>query len=229
MFNVGRHFMKHLFILISSLTLTLSCLAQDKHLKLDTFQKVDGFVSTYLLISSDSAFFAAFANCGEAEITKGRWRQSKDKITLIADNEEKAAIKADVQYEANSKDSLIAFRIQDYFKRPFADYGTIFFDNEFKEHQLATDDEGIVKVPKDKFVAYLTADEYDNMSIGSYILNNVHFLWNGLSDVRVTLNYPKEILTNRPRVTPFAYRGDTFIKTVKGLTSPLSRLTLEKL
>lgn len=221
--------MGNLLILISFLTLTLNGFSQGKQLKVDTFQKVNGFVSSYLLISSDTSFFIAFADCTEAEISKGKWKKEKNRITLIPETENEVKVKPLINYEENDNDSFITFIALDYFQRPFESYGFVFFDHEMKEHHISTNKEGVLHVPKNKFVAYLTPDEYDNMEIGRSLSDYIHTLDKGLAQVKVTLNYPIEVLMNRPRLKPFVYKGDTFIKTRKGLSSITNRLSLKKL
>ncbi|NNV54738.1 hypothetical protein [Limnovirga soli] len=206
----------------------LTASSQDKQINVDVFKKADGFVSSYILICSDTTFFAAFANCNEAEITKGRWKKSKDKIRLLPDSEDNITIKPTIVYDANSNDSFITFHVSDYFQKPFENYEIVFFDDQMKENEMVANENGILRIPKKKYAAYLLRDEYNAMKIGSYLVNNVHFLWNGLSDVRVKLNYPIEILTNRPSTIPFAYKGDTFIISSNQLSSTTSKFVLTK-
>jgi hypothetical protein len=211
------------------LLLTQGAIAQNKQFKVDTFYKADALTSLRLLVSSDTSFFLASSNCTEANITKGKWKQSNGKLTLIPDPEEKIIVTPSIENSVVSKVTDIKFRVLDYFKTPIGNYTVIFFDNDMKEYEHSTDESGHLSVPKNKYVAYLTIHEYNNMNIGTDVTNTVHFLWNGFSDVELTMNYPKQILRDRPNVYPFRYKEQTFIKGSKGLTSTTSRLTLKKL
>lgn len=221
--------MGHLLIFISFLTLTASAFCQDQQLKVDTFFASNGFSTSRILLSSDSTYFVAESNCTDASIAKGRWKFTNRTIQLLPAVKEENAIKPLIVKESLKDDTGIIFKVFDYFNNPIPYYSITFYDKEGRNYEYETDDKGILTVGKKKFVSFMTFHELYEFDFRNDLTSSVHSLDNSASSISLLLNYPNDILRERPSVRSFQYKGDEFVKRKKLMKSTKSGLTLTKL
>jgi len=229
MLDVVPPLMRNIIITISFLFTCAASFAQRKNITVDSFITVNGYNAFYLLICSDSSFFVASSNCTESKISKGKWLKRNGNLILYPEVKELCRVKITAVNEVNKIDSLITFKTLDYLSNPISKYTLFFYDKDMKQYEYFTNDDGIIKIAKDKFLGYIPIDEYNNLGLGSSLNDFMHILGNKNSTITLTLNYPDNILRQRINFAPFSYLGDEFKISTKGLRSIKSKLVLKKL
>lgn len=190
-------FMRQLFTTISFLILSSILLGQTSDIKVDTFIASQWPIYSRLLLCNDSTFYIITGGCVDAGISKGKWLKSNNKIFLNGVSNCETELKVSLSSQSFDSDSVVTFSFQDLFSNPFREYTVIFFDTNFHETRLVTDNEGIIKTKRKEYVAFYTQHEEQNVKVGDAINDKVHYLWDKLTRYQVILNYPTSILTDR--------------------------------
>jgi hypothetical protein len=189
--------MRKLLATISLLLFTSILFGQANNIMLDTFSASRWPMYSRLLLSNDSTFYIITGGCVEAGISKGKWLKSNNKIFLNGVSNCETELKVSLSSQSFDSDSVVTFTFQDLFSNPFREYTVIFFDTNFHETRLLTDNEGVIKTKRKEFVAFYTQNEEQNLKIGDAVNDKVHYLWDKLTRYQVTFNYPTSILTDR--------------------------------
>ncbi len=212
--------MSRVFISLVILGINSVAIGQVRQTRVDTFLNANGFSSVYILLCSDSTFFVASNNCTHSNIAKGKWIEQKGKFTLTTERSDQLSVKPDIHSEiATSGDTIVTFEIVDYLEHPIENYTIIFYNQELKEFEFDTDENGKLSIPINSYVGYFTIDDYNHMDFPGELTTGLRFLWNKYSHITLRLNYPISILRQRPNTNPFEYKGGRFTKTTNGLIS----------
>ena len=161
-----------------------------------------------LLMCNDSTFYIITGGCVDAGISKGKWLRSNNKILLSGVSNCETELKVSLTSQSFDSDSVVTFSFQDLFSNPFREYTVIFFDTNFHETRLVTNNEGVIRTKRKEYVAFYTQNEEQNVKAGDAINDKVHYLWDKLTRYQVIVNYPTSILTGRsvPEIYQFTKR-----------------------
>lgn len=189
--------MRKLLTTISFLLFTSIIFGQTNAIKVDTFFASQWPMYSRLLLCNDSTFYIITGGCVDAGISKGKWLKSNNKVFLNGVSNCETELKVSLSSQSFDSDSLVTFSFQDLFSNPFREYTVIFFDSNFHETRLVTNNDGVIKTKRKEFVAFYTQNEELNVKVGDALNDKVHYLWDKLTQYQVTLNYPTSILTDR--------------------------------
>lgn len=200
--------MRQFFITTSLLLFTALLFGQTKIIKVDTFFATKWPMYSRLLMCNDSTFYIITGGCVDAGISKGKWLRSNNKILLSGVSNCETELKVSLTSQSFDSDSVVTFSFQDLFSNPFREYTVIFFDTNFHETRLVTNNEGVIRTKRKEYVAFYTQNEEQNVKAGDAINDKVHYLWDKLTRYQVIVNYPTSILTGRsvPEIYQFTKR-----------------------
>lgn len=218
--------MRNFINVISLLLISFGVNAQRESLSVTRYLSINGFTSCKLLLCSDSSFFMAFSNCTESEIVKGKWEKINRKLKLIANDSVNCQVVCKYDNRNERSDSTITFLIKDYLDQPMEKYSIFFYDKNMEGYKVTSDSNGIIKVERNKFLYYVSHDEF-GLPIDHG--GKLHSLTSSDSFLTLSLNYPDEILRERLNYMISSYLGGKFIVTSYGLKSTESKLKLKKL
>ncbi len=199
--------------------------AQKFQPSVDTFFLSSGYGATRLMLSADSSFYIADSDCTQAWLARGKWVKEKRVIKLLAYGQDSSLVMSRTfQGKLPTDDTSLILQIVDCFNRPVSGYCITIFDSSGTVPFYYSDSSGMLKVSKNTSKLYFTCDEFGQFDFSSKdLLENMHPLTGLGSSIIIQLNYPKELLFERSILRPLDYKGNTLIKTRKGLAYKNSR------
>jgi hypothetical protein len=160
----------------------------------DTFYNSAPFVSTSIILRSDSTFYEKRTSCTHKSIGIGTWEKNCNHYKLILHSY--PAIKISTEsYYVDENDSLVTFVVKDWKGHPIKDYAIVLADNTIADITILTDKNGRASVKRFLYSGYYTQTDDNNQDYPSNSVDIIRFLSKYSKCISVTLSIPTYIIS----------------------------------